>query len=178
LQAALKLGLRDGYEAVSLLAIATEAKAGRQTIYRWWDSKVVLYLDVLRRELAARESLIAPTDSPTLHSYLISTYSVLEGGFGKLCADLLIDVSRQPSLRETAYQEYIVERRVYVRTLLQALEKAHDQTFSVSIDIVTDMVIGLMWYRLMHQTGPLSVQTAESVYQAAVALLRRSTIET
>jgi AcrR family transcriptional regulator len=42
LEAASELVARDGYEALTIEAIAERAGVGRQTIYRWWSSKAAI----------------------------------------------------------------------------------------------------------------------------------------
>lgn len=47
LAAAARLVRRRGYNAVTVEAIAAEAGAGKQTIYRWWKTKAALYAELL-----------------------------------------------------------------------------------------------------------------------------------
>jgi AcrR family transcriptional regulator len=46
LTAARKLVVREGYNRVTVEAIAAAARSGKQTIYRWWRTKAALYLEI------------------------------------------------------------------------------------------------------------------------------------
>ena len=55
LAAAARLVRRRGYNAVTIEAIAAEAGAGKQTIYRWWKTKAALFAELLgKAEIPAR----------------------------------------------------------------------------------------------------------------------------
>jgi AcrR family transcriptional regulator len=61
LAAAARLVRRQGYNRVTIEAIAAEAGAGKQTIYRWWKTKPALFADLLggsalRKPKPGRES--------------------------------------------------------------------------------------------------------------------------
>ncbi|CCB71231.1 TetR/AcrR family transcriptional regulator [Streptantibioticus cattleyicolor] len=47
LQAAGDLCREQGYAAVTMEAIATRARVGKPTLYRWWPSKGAVFLDVV-----------------------------------------------------------------------------------------------------------------------------------
>ena len=60
LDTAVRLTMRDGYQAVTIKGIAEEAGVGRQTVYRWWTTKAALVLEAVG-ELAERAGRPAPT---------------------------------------------------------------------------------------------------------------------
>jgi AcrR family transcriptional regulator len=47
LAAAYRLVTEEGYPNVTTQRIAEEAGSGKQTLYRWWDSKALVVLDAL-----------------------------------------------------------------------------------------------------------------------------------
>ena len=169
LETALALADQHGYRNVTLQAIAIETKVGRPTIYRWWPDKTMLYLEVIASESMTRQPHIKRPDS--LKQYLDTTYDMLKGSFGSLCVEVLIDVSNHPALYKQPYRESIVERRQYVQQLLYAFAEQHKKNFCVSIDVVTDMVVGIMWYRLIHKNLPLTTDVANEIHDAVGRML-------
>ncbi len=72
-----------GYETLSIEAIASRAGVGRQTIYRWWDSKAELAADaVLRGGLPAPHDMAIAT-SGTIRHDLVSWAT----GFAEMAGD-------------------------------------------------------------------------------------------
>ena len=169
LETALDLANQHGYRNVTLQAIAAEAKVGRPTIYRWWPDKTMLYLEVIAFEATARQPHSRQPGS--LKQYLDTTYDMLKGNFGSLCVEVLIHVSNQPEIYKQPYRESIVERRQYVQQLLHSFAEQHEKKFCVSIDVVTDMVIGIMWYRLIHKNLPLTPEIANEICDAVERML-------
>jgi AcrR family transcriptional regulator len=60
LAAAARLVRQRGYNAVTIEAIAAEAGAGKQTIYRWWKTKAVLFAELLNVSEAPARPLRGP----------------------------------------------------------------------------------------------------------------------
>ncbi|MEW2068959.1 TetR/AcrR family transcriptional regulator [Streptomyces sp. NPDC007346] len=63
LRAADDLLVDVGFHAMTVSAIAERAGVAKQTIYRWWRSKVAILLDVLEEDLHDRESWPEPPHS-------------------------------------------------------------------------------------------------------------------
>lgn len=72
LDAAREALIEAGYESLTIEAVAGRAGVGRQTIYRWWDSKAELAADaVLRGGLPAPHDMVI-TASGTIRDDLLS----------------------------------------------------------------------------------------------------------
>ncbi|OLF12000.1 hypothetical protein BLA60_08165 [Actinophytocola xinjiangensis] len=67
LEAAARRVMTDGYDHLTMEGVATEAKVGKQTIYRWWPSRSALVADCLAERLLLPE-LFVPDDSGDLHA--------------------------------------------------------------------------------------------------------------
>ncbi|MQA95606.1 MAG: TetR family transcriptional regulator [Streptosporangiales bacterium] len=74
-QAAMELCAERSYAAVTMEAIATRARVGKPTLYRWWPSKGVLFLEALTERFGEPYFVIGDTgDLPAdLRSWLHGT---------------------------------------------------------------------------------------------------------
>jgi|GEM_PF-1503814 len=171
LQIARDLAIQNGYRQVSLQKIAAAANVGRPTIYRWWPDKIALYLDIIKAEFDTRRATISVNAPDGFRQYIGTTCDIGSGPFGGLCIDILIDVSDHIDEHQEMYQAYITDSRKRIKALLTTFADQQNSRFSVPIDIVTDMVIGIMWYRLIHKNLPLNRAVAEDIYKATLSLL-------
>lgn len=57
-EAAYRVLMRDGYKAASILAIAKEAKASNETLYRWYGNKQGLFAALVERNAQAARALL------------------------------------------------------------------------------------------------------------------------
>ncbi|GAB5509971.1 MAG: TetR/AcrR family transcriptional regulator [Hyphomicrobiales bacterium] len=57
-EAAYRVLVRDGYKAASILAIAKEAKASNETLYRWYGNKQGLFASLVERNAQAARALL------------------------------------------------------------------------------------------------------------------------
>jgi AcrR family transcriptional regulator len=171
LKIARDLAIQKSYRQVSLQKIAAVANVSRPTIYRWWPDKIALFLDIIKTEFEVRRAHIDDNASDSFRQYIATTCDIGSGSFGGLCIDILIDVSEHADQHKETYQAYIVDSRTRVQRLLVTFADQQDSQFAVPIDIVTDMVIGIMWYRLIHKNLPLNVSVAEDIYGATRQLL-------
>ncbi|MBO6676079.1 MAG: TetR/AcrR family transcriptional regulator [Rhizobiales bacterium] len=58
-EAAYRVLVRDGYKAASILAIAKEAKASNETLYRWYGNKQGLFAALVERNAEAARELLS-----------------------------------------------------------------------------------------------------------------------
>jgi AcrR family transcriptional regulator len=59
--------MAHGYDHLTMEGVATDAKVGKQTIYRWWPSRSALVADCLAERLLLAE-LFVPADSGDLRA--------------------------------------------------------------------------------------------------------------
>lgn len=57
-EAAYRVLVRDGYKAASILAIAKEAKASNETLYRWYGNKQGLFAALVERNAQAAKEML------------------------------------------------------------------------------------------------------------------------
>lgn len=58
-EAAYRVLVRDGYKAASILAIAKEAKASNETLYRWYGNKQGLFASLVARNAESARDLLS-----------------------------------------------------------------------------------------------------------------------
>ena len=171
LDAAMRLVARDGYRAVTIKGIAEEAGVGRQTVYRWWTSKGAILLEAII-ELARPLAQPEPTED-AVHDLR----QVLRGSFqlspvsGPVISGLMADATHDPEFLEKLQNDLLIRRRALVRDTLERAQRTGQLGRGADLALVTDMIWGTMWYRVLSGHAPVDEALADELTQAVVAML-------
>jgi AcrR family transcriptional regulator len=150
LAAALELTTEVGYAGLTVDGIAARAGTGKQTIYRWWDSKAHVLLDAA----ATKADLFVPIPdhgdfAKDLHEFLLSSFALaakepLADALRALMAQAQVD----DAFRERFWVFFLERRR---NALHQIIDNAfqRDEDVPASGAVIADVVFGYIWYRLL-----------------------------
>ncbi|MER7451161.1 TetR/AcrR family transcriptional regulator [Nocardia beijingensis] len=176
LHAALELCERDGYQDLTIKAIADAAGAGRQTVYRWWPDKASVLMEALAG-LAEDPALRVPAESTDVlaevEGLLTVTYELTRKLTGQALVGLMADAQRDPALSERLQSTVIGPRRAALRTLLRRGVDSGEFAGAVPLDLVVDFAFGAMWYRLLSRHAPVDGALAREVAAGIAAMLGR-----
>ncbi|MGV9721373.1 TetR/AcrR family transcriptional regulator [Nocardia beijingensis] len=176
LRAALELCERDGYQDLTIKAIADAAGAGRQTVYRWWPDKASVLMEALAG-LAEDPALRVPAESADVlaevEGLLTVTYELTRKLTGQALVGLMADAQRDPALSERLQSTVIGPRRAALRTLLRRGVDSGEFAGAVPLDLVVDFAFGAMWYRLLSRHAPVDGALAREVTAGIAAMLGR-----
>jgi AcrR family transcriptional regulator len=170
LDAALRLVRRDGYPAVTIKGIAEEAGVGRQTVYRWWDGKAAILLEAII-EFARPFASPEPTDDPVhdLRETLRGSFG-LSPVAGPIISGLMADATHDVAVMEQL-QTLLSQRRATVRDMMERAQRDGLAGGNTDLDLVTDMVWGTMWYRVLSRHAPVDEALADELTEAVLRLL-------
>lgn len=173
LDAALQLCQRDGFQGLTIKAIAETAGVGRQTVYRWWPTKEAVLLDALR-DVGLRESRrLAPDSGDTLldvENLLATTFALTQQLTGKAIVGLMAEAQHDPGLSARLQGTVIGPRRQALREILaRGVERGDLSDAEVPLDLAVDFAFGTMWYRLLSRHAPVDADLAGQL----TAALRR-----
>lgn len=172
LGAAFDLCAEVGYGGLTIEGIAARSGAGKQTVYRWWESKA----DVLLEALAAKADLHVPL--PDQGSCAADLRAFLGATFGLGGAVPVVDMLRalmaqaqiDPEFGRRFRLSFLQRRRDAIATVLRRASERGDLAPEVSGETAIDVVFGVMWYRLLATAKPLDGQLIDEL----VGLLARS----
>jgi len=168
LAAALELTAEAGYARLTIDGIAARSGAGKQTIYRWWPSKD----DVLLEALAAKADLHVPI--PDEGSYRADLRAFLTASFALGRQRQLTDVLRALMARaqiDDAFGQrfrtaFLQRRRDALAVILGRAQARGELPAGVSADTITDIVFGVLWYRMLATGQALDSKLADELTTA------------
>jgi len=139
LEAARALIVEDGYPNVTMDDIAARARAGKQTIYRWWPSKGALVLEAYTDWVAQlpRSRRRRPSLSSTMVEFCRGATAA-----APVLRALMAEAQFDKDLHARLISELVRPRGDELRACL-----AHRR--SVEREVVVNLLSGLVWQRLM-----------------------------
>ncbi|MEU6476551.1 TetR/AcrR family transcriptional regulator [Streptomyces sp. NPDC047017] len=151
LHAADDLLAENGFGALTVEAIARRAGVAKQTIYRWWPSKVEILLDTLIEDSGKRLSV--PVEQPTADSirdYLRDFALFLTGDpAGKVLLALIAEAQHDPDTAERFHERYLGPRRDQEREMLARAIDAGEVAPGLGPDAAMDALAGPIVYRAL-----------------------------
>lgn len=157
LTAAFELIGEVGYGGLTIEGIAARSGAGKQTVYRWWRSKA----DVLLDALVTKADLFVPVPdeggyAADLRVFLTASFALggkrqVVDALRALMAQAQIDAEFGQRFRDS----FLQRRRDALATILDRAQARGDLPPGLSPGTATDIVFGVIWYRLLATGQPL-----------------------
>lgn len=151
LHAADDLLVERGFGGVTIEGIAARAGVAKQTIYRWWPSKVDILLDTLIED-ASRELAIQETGSALegTRRYLRRLARFLtKDPAGKVLLALIGEAQHDPEMAGIFHERYLEPQRQKERALLQRGITSGELSAELDIDAALDALCGPILYRAL-----------------------------
>jgi hypothetical protein len=83
----------------------------------------------------------------------------------------MADATHDAAVMDQLQTELLAKRRATVRELLERAQRTGLVGKGADLDLVTDMVWGTMWYRILSRHAPVDEALADEVTEAVLRLL-------
>lgn len=161
-----------GWRGFSVDRVAKNAKASKQTIYRWWKSAASLAVDAALATLSGKAAMPATGDVRDRISALIEPMlvAVRTGDGAHAWRGALLAAADDQEAGETFRAWFSENVKIPLRHILaeQALKGTIRRDWD--IDLATELLFGPVWHRLIAMRGPVpesySRRLVESVLKA------------
>ncbi len=142
----------EPFGRISIERIAAEAKVGKQSIYRWWDSKADVLLDAftdraLRRLPVHKSEGDAFRDLEKLMKLFFT--NVREPSIRKTLTGLIAEAQLDPEFRAKFHSVFVATRRAMIREVIARGIERRQFRSDLDIELTIDILYGGFWYRLL-----------------------------
>ncbi|MFG1796617.1 TetR/AcrR family transcriptional regulator [Nocardia sp. NPDC049149] len=139
-----------GFGALTIEAIARRAGVAKQTIYRWWPSKVEILLDTLIEDSEKQVPVPTEPTAAAIRDYVHGfTRFVADEPAGKVLLALIAEAQHHPATAIDFHERYFAPRRDRERAMLTHATDAAEISPKLAIDATIDALIGPIVYRAM-----------------------------
>jgi AcrR family transcriptional regulator len=159
----LQLLQENGYDRLTLDAVATTAQASKATVYRRWPTKAEL---VLAAFIEGVRQAAVPPDTGTLRGDLLALGEIIleqtRQHSGTVRA-VLVEVSNNPALNEAMQREFIDQRKTLLLYVLQQAVNRGEIDGAAISDELWDVLPGYLIFRSIIQNRPPSTDTVRAL---------------
>lgn len=140
---------QNGYERLTVDAVAATVKASKATVYRRWPSKAELVLAAFTEGI---RQAVVPPDTGSLRRDLLALGAIIceqAARHASTIGAVLPELARNPALSNAMQHEFVDQRRaVITHVLRQAVERGEIDT-AVLDDELWDLMPGYLVFRNM-----------------------------
>lgn len=165
LRATLELVAEQGYDSVTMEAIAQRACAGKATLYRRWKSKPYLMADALTSILPSQQKIQHERCEDNLRDYLCELLSVFFGVNDQVRQKVMLSIAtavrRDKALSEAINLECITNQ---TNIFTDAIECITDKKLdNQKLQLLADVGPALLFYQLLITGKPIEMEYVEHI---------------
>jgi AcrR family transcriptional regulator len=159
----LRLLQQEGYDGLTVDAVAAAARASKATVYRRWPTKAELVLAAFIE--GVREIAVAP-ETGTLRGDLLQIGEVIcdqARTHASTMRAVLVEVSRNPALNDVMQHQFLDQRKALFKHVLgQAVERGEIDAAAINEDL-WDVMPGYLIFRSIWLTRAPTRRTVEAL---------------
>ncbi|CAM4237805.1 TetR/AcrR family transcriptional regulator [Kibdelosporangium persicum] len=158
LDAADDLLVERGFAGVTIEGVAARAGVAKQTIYRWWPSKVDILLDAFVGDM--NEELTPPdlgslADDLTTYLPMLAAF-LTETDQGAVFRALAGQAQHDPAVAVRFRDECVVPLRARDRLLLERAVERGELDGDLDVEVAIDRLLGPLYYRVLVTGEPIT----------------------
>ncbi|MCG5467265.1 TetR/AcrR family transcriptional regulator [Micromonospora sp. LAH09] len=160
-----------GYGRLSIEAVARRAGVSKTAIYRRWNSKLDLVLEIVA---AAAHRKLPALDTGTLRGDLALLFQAVAHALrhplaSQIIPDLLAEAARNPSIDETLRQVvYARQQEIGGRLVTRAVQRG-ELPSDTDPDAAIDLIVGPLYWRLAIARLPLTDTYLDNLVESVAA---------
>lgn len=171
LRAADDLLVERGFAGVTIEGIAAKAGVAKQTIYRWWNSKVAVLMDTFltdaEKELAVPDQGDIESD---LREYLrLLTEFLTHSDAGAVLRALIGQAQHDPDLAHTLRTDYLTQQREWERAILRRGVERGELPADLDLDLALDRLTGPIYFRVLVTGEPVEQRFVDTLLERFLA---------
>ena len=170
LTAAFELAGELGYAALTIEGIAKRAGVGKQTIYRWWQSKGDVLLDALVLKADLFVSVADQGDfEAELRRFLQDSFALARRtSVADILRALMAEAQIDAEFGERFRDSFLHQRRGALTAILERASARGKLPAGASVPLILDVVFGVIWYRLLATREPFEPALIEELVAVLV----------
>ncbi len=173
LEAARALMAEGGPGAVTMEAVATRAKVGKPTIYRWYpDRNAVAMAALMESESGASSARAKKSALEGLRAQLRAIARRFTTATGRHVASMIAASEAESELSKAFRNHFVLARRAEGQQLLTQAIAAREVRGDLDVEVALDLLYGPLFFRLLMGHAPLTEGFVDRVLDDALQGMR------
>ena len=173
----LELLAEEGYQGLSIEAVAARAGVGKTTIYRRWTSKEELVMEAMRHvqiEVPVIDTGNFRTDLAALLKTVYQGFMAYPTPFlGKLVLKLISEYQTNPEIFQDAFTQLVFPRFQRFFHMVEQAQAHGEIRGDIDPELVMDLVVGSLYFHFVRNLMPaLSTSQVDWIEQVIDAIMR------
>ncbi len=166
---------KSGYARMSMEAVARRAGVGKAALYRRWDSKGAMLIDLVAS--AVRDHALIQPNTGTLlgdvEAYIRVTASQLSDPLiARIAPDFLGESPRNPAVAAALREVIATPRREIADALLSQAMRRGELPADLDHELALDLLVAPLGFRLLISRAPVDDDYLRRLAHATVAALK------
>ncbi|MEV2238210.1 TetR/AcrR family transcriptional regulator [Micromonospora sp. NPDC049891] len=162
-----------GYGRLSIEAVARRAGVSKTAIYRRWNSKLDLVLEVVA---AAAGGRLPALDTGSLRGDLSLLFQVVAHALrhplaSQIIPDLLAEAARNPTIDETLQRVLRARQQEVAGQLITRAVRRGELPADTDPDAAVDLIVGPLYWRIAIARTPVTDSYLETMVEAVALAL-------
>ena len=139
---------QEDYKDISMERIAAQARVGKHSVYRWWNSKGEVVLDAFLDYALRRAGKADLTDDAfdDLEQFVVRVHQSWQNPiFAKGLSGLAVEMAFDSSLRRRFNEAFFTPRKRLVASIIRRGIDRGQMRADTDIDAVVDVLYGFVW---------------------------------
>ncbi len=168
IDASIDLLVRDGYDRLSMEAVATEAGVGKATVYRRWSNKAELVIDAMATLKPAFEAIDSGSLDGDIEMMIAASCSPHTERLMQVMASICSALPREPELLEAFRIRFTEPRIARITGILERARERGELGPDIDVAMAASLMPSLMLQRVLMTGQPAGRTYAEQVVSSVL----------
>ncbi|HEY8805539.1 MAG TPA: TetR/AcrR family transcriptional regulator [Clostridium sp.] len=152
-----KLLCEKNYNSITIEEISKNSGVSKSTIYRWWDNKDILTMDIFMSEMETKTEY--PDTGNTFNDFLFQLMNIskiFNSPLGKATLEIVVNSDSDEKAKEMYRNDFFLPIRTKALLILERGISRKEINPNIDKEAILDLIYSPLYFRLLINPGTLN----------------------